>query len=213
MTVLRVLFPSRAHGVGLAALAMAACLAPRSLTAAAVPLALFVGLSVVAPFFPRWSFFVETVHRGPTRRPLVALTLDDGPARDTLPPLLELLHAHGVKATFFLVGERVAAYPEAVALILAGGHSIGNHSWSHDPLLMLRSQGRLDGDVRACQAELARHGVTPLVFRPPVGITNPRLPAVLRRFPGLALVDDSPTWRPSFVVRQLARLPVATGRA
>jgi cytochrome P450 len=38
------------------------------------------------------------------------------------------------------------------------------------------------------------------------------LPAVLRRFPDLALVDDGPTWRPSFVVRQLATLPVATGR-
>ena len=39
------------------------------------------------------------------------------------------------------------------------------------------------------------------------------VPAVLRRFPGLALVDDQPSWRPSFVVRQLATLPVATGRA
>ena len=39
------------------------------------------------------------------------------------------------------------------------------------------------------------------------------VPAVLRRFPDLALVDDAPTWRPSFVVRQLATLPVATGRA
>jgi cytochrome P450 len=38
------------------------------------------------------------------------------------------------------------------------------------------------------------------------------VPAVLRRFPDLALVDDRPTWRPSFVVRQLATLPVATGR-
>ncbi len=39
------------------------------------------------------------------------------------------------------------------------------------------------------------------------------LPAVLQRFPDLALVDDRPTWRPSFVVRQLATLPVATGRS
>jgi cytochrome P450 len=38
------------------------------------------------------------------------------------------------------------------------------------------------------------------------------VPAVLRRFPDLALVDDAPTWRPSFVVRQLATLPVSTGR-
>lgn len=179
--------PSRALGAGIAALLLAAVVAPFSAAAAAVPLALFVACCLVAPFVPAWAFFLDTGHRGPGDRPRVALTFDDGPAPDTLPPLLDLLKREGVRATFFLVGKRVAAYPEAVSLILAGGHTIGNHSWSHDPLLMLRSMRRLEGEIQACQDELVHRGARPHVFRPPVGITNPRLPLVLRRL-GLACV-------------------------
>jgi len=179
--------PSRAFGAGIAALALAAGVVPFGAAAAAVPLALFVACCMVAPFVPAWAFFLDTRHRGPGDRPRVALTFDDGPAPDTLPPLLALLEREGVRATFFLVGQRVAEYPESVALILAGGHTIGNHSWTHDPILMLRPMRRLEREIRACQEELAHRGVRPLVFRPPIGITNPRLPLVLQRL-GLACV-------------------------
>jgi uncharacterized membrane protein/peptidoglycan/xylan/chitin deacetylase (PgdA/CDA1 family) len=178
---------SRAVRAGIVLIGLAACLAPVSAAAAAAALTLFVGLCLVAPFFPTWRFFLETHCRGPGDRRQVALTFDDGPDRETLPALLDLLEAERVKATFFLVGERVAAYPEAVERILAGGHTIGNHSWSHDPFLMLRSSERLERELRACQDELGRHGAFPLVFRPPVGITNSRLPSVLRRL-GLTCV-------------------------
>ena len=172
---------SRAHLAGLASLVLALALAPLSLPAAALPLAIFVVASLVAPFFPSWSYFLETFHRGPGNQRRVALTFDDGPDPATLGPLLALLRRDGVNATFFVVGQRVADFPDAVARVLADGHSIGNHSWSHDPLLMLRSEERLEHEVRACQDVLALHGVAPMVFRPPVGITNPRLPGVLRR--------------------------------
>jgi uncharacterized membrane protein len=52
---------------------------------------------------------------------------------------------------------------------------------------MLRSLERLERELHACQDELGRHGASPLVFRPPVGITNPRLPSVLRHL-GLTCV-------------------------
>jgi uncharacterized membrane protein/peptidoglycan/xylan/chitin deacetylase (PgdA/CDA1 family) len=178
---------SRALRAGIILFVLAACLAPVSGAAAAAALTLFVALCLLAPFFPTWRFFLETHCRGPGDRRQVALTFDDGPDRETLPALLALLEREGVKATFFLVGQRVAAYPEAVGRILALGHTIGNHSWSHDPFLMLRSRERVERELRACQDELGRHGASPLVFRPPVGITNPGLPSVLRRL-GLTCV-------------------------
>jgi peptidoglycan/xylan/chitin deacetylase (PgdA/CDA1 family) len=60
------------------------------------------------------------------------------------------------------------------------GHAIGNHSYRHDPLLMLRSSARLTEEIVRTQHLLADFGIRPLAFRPPVGITNPRLPRVLR---------------------------------
>jgi uncharacterized membrane protein/peptidoglycan/xylan/chitin deacetylase (PgdA/CDA1 family) len=178
---------SRAFRAGIAALALAAAAAPLWPAAAAAPLALFIGACLAAPFFPGWGFFLPTHPRGPRAGRRVAITFDDGPAPATLGPLLALLAREGVRATFFLVGRRVEEYPAAVGEILAAGHTVGNHSWSHDPLLMLRSLRRLEDDVRACQELLARHGAAPFLFRPPAGITNPRLPIVLRRL-GLTCV-------------------------
>ncbi|MCL1979975.1 MAG: polysaccharide deacetylase family protein, partial [Proteobacteria bacterium] len=82
-------------------------------------------------------------------------------------------------ATFFVVGEHAAAHPELIAAILAQGHTIGNHSFHHDPLLMLRDRTTLTADIRHTQEVLARMGIRPLLFRPPIGITSPRLQPAL----------------------------------
>lgn len=59
------------------------------------------------------------------------LSFDDGPEPDHTPRLLDTLAKHGVKASFFLVGEKIEQYPEIVQRIVAEGHMIGNHSYSH----------------------------------------------------------------------------------
>lgn len=60
------------------------------------------------------------------------LSFDDGPHPEHTPQLLDLLAAHAVQASFFLVGKRVEQYPAVVERIVAAGHLIGNHSWSHE---------------------------------------------------------------------------------
>lgn len=179
--------PSRAHAAGTAALAAGAALAFVSPSAALAPLAAFVAACLVAPFFPRWSFFLPTIARGAGDRRAVAVTFDDGPDPRSLAPLLALLARERVPATFFLVGDAVEACPGAVEAIVAGGHEIGNHSRSHDSRMMFWSVERLEREIVGCQEVLARRGVTPLVFRSPVGATNPRLLGVLRRH-GLSYV-------------------------
>ena len=59
------------------------------------------------------------------------LTFDDGPDPTYTPPLLDLLAKHGVKASFFLVGEKIERHPKLVERIVAEGHMLGNHSYSH----------------------------------------------------------------------------------
>jgi len=94
--------------------------------------------------------------------------------------LLDLLQRYEAPATFFVIGKKAEGNPELIREILLQGHAIGNHSYRHDPLLMLRSSARLTEEIARTQQLLANFGIQPLVFRPPVGITNPRLPKVLK---------------------------------
>jgi peptidoglycan/xylan/chitin deacetylase (PgdA/CDA1 family) len=144
------------------------------------PLGVFVLLCMVAPFLPGVGFFLPVISRRKTGRRAVALTFDDGPDPDVTPRLLDLLRRYGVQATFFVAGARAERHPELIRGILSRGHTLGNHSYHHDPLLMLRSRAKLQEEVARTQDLLAAFAVRPLTFRPPVGITNPRLPGVLR---------------------------------
>jgi len=168
-----------AHKTGLAAFLLAVILVPLGPLPAAIPLALFVLICLAAPFFPSWGFFLTVVSQGRHDRRSVVLTFDDGPDLAVTPRLLDLLACHQVPAIFFVVGKRVEAHSPLVKEILHRGHEVGNHSFNHDPLLMLRSRRRLATEIRRTQEALAPFGIRPCLFRPPVGITNPRLAGVL----------------------------------
>ena len=61
----------------------------------------------------------------------VYLTFDDGPIPESTPFILDTLKEHGVKATFFVVGENVKRYPDLFRRIISEGHCIGNHTYNH----------------------------------------------------------------------------------
>jgi peptidoglycan-N-acetylglucosamine deacetylase len=158
--------------------------------AAVVPLALFLLVCLAAPFFPGFAFFLPVISRGKTGSVSVALSFDDGPFPASTPVLLNLLARHRLPATFFVVGQQAEKYPELIAAILEQGHTIGNHSLRHDYFLMLRQVDTLRHDIRHTQEILAQQGIRPHVFRPPAGITSPRLHAALQR-EGLCAVNYS----------------------
>src|SRR5437870_3706305 len=72
--------------------------------------------------------------------PYIAMTFDDGPTATLTPKLLDILTAHHIKATFFVIGENVAQHPEVVARAAREGHEIGNHSWSHPNLAKISQE-------------------------------------------------------------------------
>jgi peptidoglycan/xylan/chitin deacetylase (PgdA/CDA1 family) len=71
--------------------------------------------------------------RGPRDGNALYLSFDDGPDPAHTPPLLDLLARHNAKASFFLIGKQVEKHPELAARIVAEGHALGNHSYSHPP--------------------------------------------------------------------------------
>jgi peptidoglycan/xylan/chitin deacetylase (PgdA/CDA1 family) len=80
---------------------------------------------------------VEAIFYVDTDRPAFALTFDDGPHPEVTPLLLDVLARHQAKATFFLIGERVAAAQPVVARIIAEGHELANHLMRDEPSVLL----------------------------------------------------------------------------
>jgi len=146
-----------------------------------LPLGIFVACYLGAPFFPQAGFFLPVISRGCTGGTMVALTFDDGPDPATTPRILELLEKNKVKATFFVIGEKAQSHPDLMREIIANGHDVGNHSYRHDVLLMLRSRQTLSSEIRMAQEAISAFGIRPLVFRPPAGITNPKLGGILKQ--------------------------------
>ena len=139
----------------------------------------YILLCVSACFFPQTNFLLPVISRGQTGKNLVALTFDDGPAEPTTEQILDLLDKYSVKATFFVSGINALRYPEIIKDIVSRGHSIGNHSYSHNPLLMLTSSNNLNREISAAQEVLREMGINTRAFRPPVGIVNPKLSPIL----------------------------------
>lgn len=119
----------------------------------------------------------------------VWLTFDDGPDPVTTPILLACLARHGVRAGFFLIGEKARRHPELVRAIAAAGHLIGNHSQTH-PAGRFWSllPAAMWAEVAGCQQTLTDIlGSAPTLFRPPVGHHNPFVAAPLQAL-GMSMV-------------------------
>jgi peptidoglycan/xylan/chitin deacetylase (PgdA/CDA1 family) len=106
--------------------------------------------------------------------PYIAMTFDDGPHAQNTPRLLDMLKERGIHATFFLVGQNAAEYPQIVKRIVAEGHDIANHSWSHPQLSRMTDEGVRQEIEKTQAAILAGSGVTPKLMRPPYGAFTER---------------------------------------
>lgn len=146
------------------------------------------GALVWATLWPRSRWLSPVLARLPTTRRAVWLTIDDGPSADTL-EILDLLDAHAARATFFVVGERVAARPALALEIARRGHALGNHSATHPSAwFWALPPARMRAEIARTQAVLAGiTGVAPRWFRAVVGMANPFVAAELKRH-GLARV-------------------------
>ncbi len=102
----------------------------------------------------------------------IAITFDDGPHPYLTDRILEILGRYEVKATFFMVGVNVLNYPDVARNVLAAGHEVGNHTFSHSHIAKL-NQNEIMKEVGLCEdalEELCEY--RPHLFRPPEGAVN-----------------------------------------
>ncbi len=114
---------------------------------------------------------VSIIRAGGARK-YVALTFDDGPGPDT-PAVLAELKRLNVPATFFVVGHAVAENPGALRQVVADGHEIGVHTWTHPDLTALPGRAQRSEIENTAGEILAASGVASRLFRAPYGAVDP----------------------------------------
>lgn len=100
---------------------------------------------------------------------VIALTFDDGPWRKTTTQVLDILKENKIKATFFWVGKPLQLYPEVARQVIAEGHAIGNHTWSHQYRKFDQVEAAKEIDDTAALIYKTT-GVKTALFRPPGGV-------------------------------------------
>ena len=111
----------------------------------------------------------------------VWLTIDDGPAEDTI-PLLDALDRRGARATFFVKGELARARPDLVQAIVTRGHGVANHSETHPAATFwCLTRGRIAREIDGCSEAIRTiTGHEARWFRAPVGMKNPAVHPILQ---------------------------------
>ncbi|MCL2790311.1 MAG: glycosyltransferase [Desulfobulbus sp.] len=128
-------------------------------------------LTAVYDTFPS---YLTVQHQGEAPEDGVTITFDDGPDNKWTPQILDILKEKNVKATFFMIGANMERYPKIVQRILAEGHMIGVHTYTH-PNIAEVSEERAHLEFNATQRLLESiTGHSTLLFRPPYNAdTNP----------------------------------------
>ena len=102
------------------------------------------------------------------------MTFDDGPSGKLTPQLLDILAAHHIHATFFVIGQNVVEHPEILQRAVREGHEIGNHSWSH-PAFAKMSDARVRAELQKTDDAIRQAlGGRPVLMRPPYGSITAR---------------------------------------
>lgn len=132
----------------------------------------------------------QLVQRVETDERVVALTFDDGPTDADVDAVLEALAQRGVVATFYVNGKDIEANPEAMHSVIAGGHEIGNHTWSHRSMAFVTFETVAE-EIESTDAAIRAAGYEgPITFRPPFGNKLLTLPLYLAQHDRVTVTWD-----------------------
>jgi peptidoglycan/xylan/chitin deacetylase (PgdA/CDA1 family) len=123
----------------------------------------FIGIPLISKLF-----YPSIIKSFPLEKGKLFFSFDDGPNPEVTPQILEILEQHNAKATFFCLGQNAEKHPELLNKIIAKGHSIGNHSYSH------LNGFRTPNDIYIHDVEKAEQLIPSNLFRPPYGKITPR---------------------------------------
>lgn len=127
-------------------------------------------------YFIRSGFFMKVFCSAKTEKKEIAISFDDGPAENYTPQILETLKQHGIKATFFCIGNKITGNEKVFKQLHEDDHVIGNHSYSHHFFFDLFSSKKMLNELKMMNKDTEKiTGVKPKLFRPPYGVMNPNL--------------------------------------
>lgn len=136
-------------------------------------LIILLSFFVLAAANPASQVFGPILSHVQVQQPLIALTFDDGPSPYTA-QVLDILDRYQVKATFFVIGRNVERHPDLARRIVAEGHVIGNHTYSHPLWVAIETPGQVARELDAAASAIREAtGVSPTLFRPPHGWRSP----------------------------------------
>lgn len=133
-------------------------------------------------FSMSWNFYLNAfTGKKKLKQKKIAITFDDGPHPEYTLDVLKILERYQAKATFFCIGHRIEKYPAIVKAISKKGHDIGNHSYSHDVMIDFSSTDQWLQDIKKTDQIIHQViGKKNVIFRPPFGVTTPKLAKALR---------------------------------
>jgi peptidoglycan-N-acetylglucosamine deacetylase len=128
-----------------------------------------IGVTAYGVFNTKANLLAPSIWRGPTDRPAIALTFDDGPSEST-EAILTILQRQRISATFFQCGENVRRLPQVAQEVRAAGHTLGNHTQTH-PRLCFKSSSFIYSELARAQETIEQAtNMRPRLFRAPFGL-------------------------------------------
>jgi peptidoglycan-N-acetylglucosamine deacetylase len=141
---------------------------------------LLAGIYVFLLFYGSYNigsgFYFPVICSAKTSKKEISISFDDGPVDEYTPAILQILQEQAIEAAFFCIGHRVENNEALCRQIIEQGHILCNHSYSHHFWFDLFSSKKMLADLQKMDRSLKKAtGLTPRLFRPPYGVTNPNL--------------------------------------
>ena len=155
-------------------------------------------LVVMGKISPVWAGSPVIITSGGSAKQAVALTFDDGPSPRYTPQIMALLKQYQARGTFFVLGGKVEKHPDLIQAMLAAGHEVGNHSYSHCRLLKTDRLARARELERTCLAlDLLGCPKGSRLMRPPYSESDQRLVSYVKNTDREMILwsVDSGDWR------------------
>lgn len=141
-----------------------------------LPSCIYIGLLIYGSSVIEANFFAPAYCSANTTEKIIAFSFDDGPHPEYTPQVLALLAQYKATASFFVIGKHIHGNENLLTQMIAEGHSIGNHSYSHSFFISFKNvQGFKDELNQTAELIFQVIGKRIKLFRPPYGVTTPSL--------------------------------------
>ncbi len=147
-----------------------------------VPIALILPSIIYGSAIISSKLFIKNTYLvGDTSKKQISLTFDDGPHPEITLKIAQLLEQFKVKATFFCIGKNIEKHPEVIKELALHQHEIGNHSYSHGPLIDFYPKRKWRDECAKTDQLIEQYtNLKVKLFRPPYGVTNPAIAAICK---------------------------------